>query len=182
MVHPWHDVSVGPKAPVEINVVVEVPKDSKLKYELDKDTGLIKLDRPLYSAVHYPGDYGFVPRTLFADGDPLDVLVISNFSVFPRTIVTARPIGILDMNDGEEKDDKIIAVHATDPRFKRYQSLKDVPEHMLYEIKHFFETYKELQNKKVNVWSMRDIKQAHAAIRESMTAYEKKFGKKTLRK
>lgn len=173
--HPWHDISPGEKIPFEINVIIEVPKDSKLKYELDKESGLIKLDRPLYSAVHYPGDYGFVPQTYWDDNDPLDVLVISNFPVFPRTIVRARPIGLFDMNDGDEKDDKIIAVHATDPRFNRYQSLKDVPEHMLIEIKNFFETYKELQNKKVNVWAMLDIDKAHEAIHRSIRLYNEKF-------
>jgi inorganic pyrophosphatase len=178
MTHPWHDISPGKKAPEEINVIIEVPKDSMLKYELDKSSGLLKLDRPLYSAVHYPGDYGFVPQTYWDDNDPMDVLIISNFPVYPGTIVVARPLGIMDMSDGDEKDDKIIAVHATDPRFKRYQSLADVPEHMLFEIKNFFETYKELQNKKVNVWAMKDVGEAHQAIRRGIKMYVKKFGKK----
>ncbi len=175
--HPWHDVTPGASCPDEFNVIIEVPKDSALKYEIDKQTGLLMLDRPLYSAVHYPGDYGFIPQTYWDDNDPIDVLVISNFPVFPNTIVRVRPVGMLDMNDGEEKDDKIIAVHATDPRFKRYNSLKDIPEHMLLEIRHFFETYKELQNKKVNVWSMLDVGYAKEAINKARQLYDQKFKK-----
>lgn len=177
MVHPWHDLSFGDNIPNEVNAVIEVPKDSKLKYELHKESGLLKLDRALYSAVHYPGDYGFIPRTYWEDNDPLDILVISNFPVYPLTIVRARPIGVMEMYDGEERDDKIIAVHASDPRFNRYKSLKDVSEHLLLEIKNFFEIYKELQSRKVTVWSMKDVADAKKCIAHGIKLYEKQFGK-----
>lgn len=175
MTNPWHDVSYGNKAPKEVQAIVEVPKNSVLKYELDKETGLIKLDRVLYSAVHYPGDYGFIPRTYWEDGDPLDVIILSNFPVYPKTIVTVRPIGVLHMVDEEESDHKIICVHATDPRFNRYKDLKDVPEHILKEIKHFFETYKELQEKKVKVLSLHNVKVARKHILKAIENYKEKF-------
>ncbi|MBL7056138.1 inorganic diphosphatase [Candidatus Woesearchaeota archaeon] len=173
--NPWHDVNPGNKIPEEVNVVVEVPKDCKLKYELDKETGLLKLDRALYSAVHYPGDYGFIPKTYWDDDDPLDVLILSNFPIFPMTLVQVRPIGVLEMEDDNEMDDKIICVHANDPRFNRYKELEDIPEHMLLEIKHFFETYKELQNKKVKVLNLKDSKAAKECIQKGLMLYKEKF-------
>jgi inorganic pyrophosphatase len=176
MTHPWHDISPGQDVPNEVIAIIEVPKDSKLKYELDKETGLMKLDRVLYSAVHYPGDYGFIPQTYWDDNDPLDILILSNFPVYPRTIVRARPIGVLHMSDGNERDDKIIAVHATDPRFNRYKKISDVPDHILLEIKHFFETYKLLQNKKVKVLSIKNVTVARQDIRKGIENYKKKFG------
>jgi inorganic pyrophosphatase len=175
MINPWHDASYGKKAPDEVNVIIEVPKDSKLKYELDKETGLLRLDRALYSAVHYPGDYGFIPRTYWEDNDPLDILVISNFPVYPLTIVRAKPIGVIEMNDGMERDDKIIAVHSTDPRLKNYKSLNDLPEHIILEIKHFFEIYKELQNKDVKILDLKGVSEAKKAILEGIKNYEKRF-------
>ena len=178
MAHPCHDITYGKKAPWEVQAIIEVPKDCSLKYELDKESGLMRLDRALYSAVYYPGDYGFIPRTYWEDSDPLDILIISNFSTYPGTIVNARPIGIIDMYDGSERDDKIIAVHASDPRFKDFRTLKDVPEHMLLEIKHFFETYKQLQKKKVKVLNFKGVEAAHKCIRRGIKLYEKEFGKK----
>jgi len=175
MTNPWHDVPRGKKLPDEINAIIEVPKDSKLKYELDKNSGLIMLDRPLYSAVHYPGDYGFIPRTYWDDGDPLDIIIISNFSVYPNTTVRVRPIALLDMYDGKERDDKVIAVHATDPRFDGYRTVKDIPKHVLLEIKHFFETYKELQKKKVKVLSVKDVDAAKKCIIRGSKLYDKKY-------
>lgn len=175
MTNPWHDVSFGEKAPDVVNAIIEVPKNSMLKYELDKETGLIRLDRVLYSAVHYPGDYGFIPRTLWEDGDPLDIIILSNFPVYPKTIVSVRPIGVLHMTDDEENDHKIIAVHATDPRFDRYKDLKDVPEHILKEIKNFFETYKELQKQKVKVLSLHKASDAKKHIHEAILNYKKKY-------
>jgi inorganic pyrophosphatase len=174
--HPWHDIEYGIDTPLEVNAVVEVPKDSKLKYELDKQTGLLRLDRVLYSAVHYPGNYGFIPRTYWHDDDPLDILIISNFAVYPLTIVRARPIGVLDLTDSSEKDHKIIAVDATDPRFNRYHDLHDVSDHQILEIRHFFETYKELQQKKVEVLALESKKKAHECIHEGIRLYEEKFG------
>lgn len=179
MINPWHGVSYGKNAPDEVNVIIEVPKDSKLKYELDKETGLLRLDRALYSAVHYPGDYGFIPQTYWEDDDPLDILVISNFPVYPMTIVRAKPIGVIEMNDGRERDDKIIAVHSTDPRLKNYRSLSDLPEHMLLEIKNFFEIYKELQNKKVKILDLKGVSEAKKSILKGIKNYENKFLKKS---
>jgi len=178
--NPWHGVNPGNKIPEEVNVVVEVPKDCKLKYELDKETGLLKLDRALYSAVHYPGDYGFIPKTYWDDDDPLDVLILSNFPIFPLTLVQVRPIGVIEMKDGSEMDDKIIAVHSNDPRFDRYKDLKDVPEHMILEIKHFFETYKELQNKKVKILNLKGAKEAKECIIKGLKLYKEKFNSQDL--
>ncbi|HLC79636.1 MAG TPA: inorganic diphosphatase [archaeon] len=178
MTNAWHDVAIGKKSPKIVQAIIEIPKDSKLKYELDKDTGLMRLDRPLYSAVHYPGDYGFIPQTYWDDDDPMDILVLSIFSVYPNTIVEARPIALLEMYDGKEKDDKIIAVYASDPRMNNFKSLKDLPEHILLEVKHFFETYKELQNKKVKVLSFKDVGDAYECIERGQRLYGEKFGKK----
>ncbi|MFP4567563.1 MAG: inorganic diphosphatase [Candidatus Woesearchaeota archaeon] len=178
--NPWHDVSFGQDAPEEVNAIIEVPKNSTLKYELDKDTGLIKLDRVLYSAVHYPGDYGFIPRTYFDDNDPMDILILSNFPVHPGILVRARPIGVLRIVDNDENDDKIIAVHATDPRFDRYQDISDMPEHVALEIKHFFETYKALQNKEVKVLDLKRGSVARKLIKESINTYKEKFKKNKL--
>src|SRR3989344_2141423 len=147
----WHDVEVGKEAPKVLNVIIEIPKDSQNKYELDKETGLLKLDRVLYSAVYYPGDYGFVPQTLCGDGDPLDVLILSNRPVYPLTLTEVRILGVMKMIDNNEQDDKLIGVYKSDPRFKQFQSIKDVPNHTLEEIKHFFETYKQLQGKQCKV-------------------------------
>lgn len=173
--NPWHDVAYGDDAPEEVNAIIEVPKNSTLKYELDKQTGLIKLDRVLYSAVHYPGDYGFIPRTYWDDDDPLDIIVLSNFPVYPLTIVRARPIGVLHMVDNDEADDKIIAVHAGDPRFARYMDISDVPEHVIAELRHFFETYKQLQNKKVKVLDIQNSVVARKLVLLGMEKYRAKF-------
>ncbi len=181
MTHPWHDVEYGPDAPEEINAIIEVPKNSTLKYELDKKTGLIKLDRVLYSAVHYPGDYGFIPQTYWEDNDPLDIIILSNFPVYPKTIVRVRPIGVIHMVDNEEADDKIIAVHATDPRFDSYRDVTDIPDHVLSELTHFFETYKTLQNKKVKVLSVQHAAIARKCVMQGIASYRKKFAKKAKR-
>ena len=175
MTHPWHDVPVGEKAPNEVNVIIEVPRDGVLKYELDKETGLIKLDRVLYSSVHYPGDYGFVPRTYAPDKDPVDVLIISNFPIFPGVIVKARPIGVLELFDGKDRDDKIIAMHSGDPRVNHIKSIKDLSIHRIKEIKHFFEVYKQLQGKKVKVLSFKGPKEAMKVIKKGIADYKKKF-------
>lgn len=173
--NPWHDVSVGVGAPAVVNAIVEIPKDSQLKYELDKETGLLKLDRFLYSAVHYPGDYGFIPKTLWSDGDPLDIVILTNRPVYPMTLVSAKIIGVLRMIDDDEEDDKIIAVYDCDPRFKEFQSLKDIPKHILVELKHFFETYKELQGKKVKILEILDKDDAYKAVEKAQRLYEMKF-------
>jgi inorganic pyrophosphatase len=175
MINPWHDVSYGKNAPNEVNAIIEVPKDSRLKYELDKETGLLRLDRALYSSIHYPGDYGFIPRTYWDDNDPLDIMVISNFPVYPLTIVKARPIGIIEMKDSEERDDKIIAVHAADPRFNNVRSLRELPQHLIVEIRNFFEIYKELQGKKVTILDLKDVAEARRFILKGIHNYDEHF-------
>ncbi|KAL2906603.1 Soluble inorganic pyrophosphatase [Bienertia sinuspersici] len=137
--HPWHDLEIGPGAPSTFNCVVEIGKGSKVKYELDKTTGLIKIDRVLYSSVVYPHNYGFIPRTLCEDSDPMDVLVLMQEPVLPGSFLRARAIGLMPMIDQGEKDDKIIAVCADDPEFRHYKELKELPPHRLAEIRRFFE-------------------------------------------
>ncbi len=177
MINPWHDVSPGKEAPEEINAIIEIPKGSRLKYELDKETGLLKLDRVLYSAVHYPGDYGFIPQTYWDDNDPLDIIILSSIPVFPMTLVKVRPIGVIHMVDADEKDDKIIAVYVDDPRFNDYRDTTDIPEHILLELTHFFETYKQLQNKTVKVLDVQHAAVARKYIKQGMEKYKQKFGK-----
>ncbi len=175
MIHPWHDVEVGKKAPEVINAIIEIPKDSQIKYELDKDTGLLKLDRYLYSSVHYPGDYGFVPQTLWDDNDPLDVIILTGRPVYPMTLVKIRVIGVLRMIDNDEKDDKIIAVYDDDPRFKEFQSINDIPMHTIAELKHFFETYKQLQGKECKILEILDKKDAMKDVEMGMKLYDLKY-------
>jgi len=178
MVNPWHDVSYGDKLPEEVMAFIEVPRDGMLKYEMDKETGLLVLDRAMYSAVHYPGDYGFIPQTLAPDGDATDILIISNFAAYPGTIVKARPIGIIRMFDGEEQDDKVIAMHSTDPRVNHIKSIKDLSEYRILEIKHFFQIYKELQGKKVEITGLEGPEAAIKAIEEGIAAYKEAYPKK----
>lgn len=174
----WHDVDVGEKSPKIINAIIEIPKDSKLKFEMDKKTGLLKLDRFLYSAVHYPGDYGFIPQTLWYDDDPLDIIILTQRSVYPMTLVNARIIGVLRMVDNEEKDDKLLAVYDTDPRYEEFKDIKDLPKHMIQELKHFFETYKELQGKKCKVLEILNREAAYKDIEVAQKMYEDKYRKK----
>jgi len=178
MIHPWHDVSVGEGAPSVVHAIIEIPKDSHIKYEMDKETGLLRLDRVLYSAVHYPGDYGFVPQTYWDDGDPLDILVLTNRPVVPMTLAEVRIIGVLRMIDGKEKDDKLIGVYEHDPRFSEFASIKDIPKHTLEEMKHFFETYKQLQGKTCKVLDILDKDEAYKDIAIAQKLYREKFKKK----
>ena len=164
MIHPWHDLPVGKHVPSEVLVLVEIPSGSQNKYELDKATGLYKLDRVLYSAVHYPGDYGFIPRTLAEDGDPCDVLVLIREPTFTGCQIDARPIGILRMLDRGEPDDKILAVPAEDPFQSESTDIADLPAHTLREIAHFFEIYKDLEGKRVHVLGWEDSTAALAEV------------------
>ncbi len=173
--NPWRDVSAGKNLPSEINVIIEIPMGAQTKYEVDKETGMLKLDRVLYSPVHYPADYGFMPQSYWEDDDPLDIIVLSHFPVHPLTIVRARPIGVLRMIDQNQDDAKIIAVHTTDPRFERYQDLPDISEHQIKELKHFFEIYKELQGAVVKVVEFKDKKFAFDVIKKSVELYREKF-------
>lgn len=169
--HPWHDLEIGPGAPAIFNCVVEIGKGSKVKYELDKNSGLIKVDRVLYSSVVYPHNYGFIPRTLCEDSDPLDVLVLMQEPVLPGTYLRARAIGLMPMIDQGEKDDKIIAVCADDPEFRDHKDIKDLPPHRLAEIRRFFEDYKKNENKEVAVEDFLPAESAIDAVRHSMDLY-----------
>ncbi|QQS46751.1 MAG: inorganic diphosphatase [Acidobacteriota bacterium] len=149
--NPWHDVNLGEQAPEIFNCIIEIPIGSNIKYELDKATGLLKVDRILFSAVHYPANYGFLPRTYCDDGDPLDVLVLGQVAVTPLCIMRARAIGVMQMIDQNEEDDKIIAVHADDPEYRDYRDISALPDHRLKAVRRFFEDYKALENKQVKV-------------------------------
>ncbi|KAL8152647.1 hypothetical protein V2J09_010407 [Rumex salicifolius] len=169
--HPWHDLEIGPGAPKIFNCVIEIAKGSKVKYELDKKTGLIKVDRILYSSVVYPHNYGFIPRTLCEDNDPLDVLVIMQEPVMPGCFLRAKAIGVMPMIDQGEKDDKIIAVCADDPEYRHYNDIKDLPPHRLAEIRRFFEEYKKNENKEVAVDDFLPAPTSYEVVQHSMDLY-----------
>ena len=172
--HPWHDSYVDDAlVATEFPVVIEIPKGSKNKYELDKETGLLRLDRVLYSAVHYPADYGFIPRTFCDDGDPLDALVLGQEPVYPLTIVEARAIGVMRMRDEKGIDDKIVAVSVRDPAFADYTDKSQLPSHLMRELRRFFEDYKALEHKQVSVEDMHGPDQAVAIIREALELYRR---------
>lgn len=172
--HPWH-ISIGENAPEIINVVIEISKNSSMKYELEKTSGLLKLDRVLYSAVHYPMNYGLVPQTYFEDGDPLDILVMCSMNIEPLCIVEARVIGIMRMEDENGLDDKIISVADKDPAYMHVNDIEDIPKHTLNELKNFFEYYKMLENKKVEVGELLGKEQAFQCVKDSMRLYNEKF-------
>jgi inorganic pyrophosphatase len=169
--HPWHDLEIGPGAPAIFNVVIEIPRGSKVKYELDKKTGLIKVDRVLYSSVVYPHNYGFIPRTLCEDNDPMDVLVLMQEPVLPGCFLRAKAIGLMPMIDQGERDDKIIAVCADDPEFRHLNDLSELSPHRLQEIRRFFEDYKKNENKDVAVDDFLPSNTAREAIQYSMDLY-----------
>ncbi|XP_076925230.1 soluble inorganic pyrophosphatase 1-like [Bidens hawaiensis] len=169
--HSWHDLDIGPEAPQVFNVVVEISKGSKVKYELDKKTGLIKVDRVLYSSVVYPHNYGFIPRTLCEDNDPMDVLVIMQEPVVPGCFVRAKALGLMPMIDQGERDDKIIAVCADDPEYRHFNDIQQLPPHRLAEIRRFFEDYKKNENKEVAVDEFLPSKVAFEAIQHSIDLY-----------
>ena len=172
--HPWHDAYVDDaQIATAFPVVVEIPKGSTNKYELDKETGLLRLDRVLYSAVHYPADYGFIPRTYCDDGDPLDVLVLGNEPVYPLTIVEARAVGVMRMRDEKGIDDKIVAVSVNDPAFAHFVDKAELPAHVLLELRRFFEDYKSLEHKQVVVEDLLGPDQAVAIIREALELYRR---------
>ena len=170
--HPWHDIEVAVATIAEsFPVVIEIPKGSKNKYELDKATGMLRLDRVLYSAVHYPAYYGFVPRTFCDDGDPLDVLVLGQEPVFPLTLVQARAIGVMRMRDDKGVDDKIIAVSVGDPAFADYRQHTELPRHVLREVRRFFEDYKALEHKRTVVDDLLGPADAVAILRDALALY-----------
>ena len=172
--HPWHDSYID-DAQIEtaFPVIIEIPKGSSNKYELDKETGLLRLDRVLYSAVHYPADYGFIPRTFCDDGDPLDALVLSQVPVHPLTIVEARAIAVMRMRDEKGIDDKIVAVSVRDPAFADFTAKDQLPAHVLRQVRRFFEEYKVLENKQVIVEDMLGPQDAVRIIREALELYRR---------
>lgn len=172
----WHDVKLG--NPDNFNVIIEIPKLSRIKYELDKETGLICVDRVLYSPMHYPANYGFAPQTLWDDGDPLDVLVMSHEPFVPGCLVSVRPIGIMEMTDDGESDAKLLAVPAKDPRYNSFTELNQIEPHTLEEISHFFKVYKDLQKKAVVVGDWKDKAEAKKAVEHSVKLYQEKYGQK----
>ncbi len=172
----WHELRAGPRVPDLVYAIVEIPKGSRNKYEYNKQDGLIKLDRVLYSSLHYPGDYGLIPHTFCDDGDPLDILVMINEPTFPSCIIEARPIGVFRMLDRDETDDKILAVPATDPLFNDYDDISDIPQHFLREVAHFFEVYKDLEGARTKPGSWEGAEAAKAEIQESIALYEARFG------
>ncbi|OIO30940.1 inorganic pyrophosphatase [Candidatus Nomurabacteria bacterium CG1_02_43_90] len=173
----WHDVSLGKNVPEEINVIVEIPKGSKNKYEIDKETGLIALDRAMHTSQDYPFDYGFAPQTLWDDGDALDVVILTTYPLFPGILVAVRPVAIMHMTDSGEGDDKVIAVPLDDPRWSEVQDLGDINKHTLKEMEHFFTTYKKIQNKIVEVSGFEGKDAAHQAVLKSIELYKKDQGK-----
>ena len=181
MTHAWHDISPGAHLPREFYSVVEIPFGSSVKYELDKQSGLIKLDRVLYSAVYYPANYGFIPQTLAEDDDPLDVLVLCQEAVVPLTLIHARAIGLMTMIDSGKKDHKIIAVATQDPEFNSYMEAEEMPEHRLSMLRRFFLDYKQLEGKAVEVDAIQPSKHALPVIEDALARYSqqrrKGFGK-----
>jgi inorganic pyrophosphatase len=167
-----HDIKAG--TPDVMNVIIEIPKFSKNKYEIDKETGIIALDRVMHSAQDYPFDYGFVPQTLFDDGDALDVVLLTTYPLAPGILVKARPVAIMEMIDGGERDDKVIAVPVDDPRFDDVRDIGDLNKHFIKEATHFFETYKKVQNKEVTIGKWLGVTEAQAAFTRSCEMYQAK--------
>jgi len=165
-----HDIPAGTKE--EMNVIIEIPKFSKNKYEIDKETGIIALDRVMHTAQDYPFDYGFVPQTLFDDGDALDVVLLTTYPLMPGILVKARPVAVMEMTDGGERDDKVVAVPVEDPRFADVHDLTDLNKHFIKEMAHFFETYKKVQNKEVSVGAWHGKAEAMAAFEKSVALYQ----------
>lgn len=170
--HPWHSIVSGNNLPQYVNGIIEIPKGSKGKYELDKASGLLRLDRVLFSSVHYPANYGFIPQTYCDDKDPLDILVICSIDVFPRCLIEAKVIGVMEMIDEDERDDKIIAVAAHDMSINYINDISELPPHYLIELKRFFEDYKKLEHKNVTVEKFLGKEKAWDIVMESIKLYE----------
>jgi inorganic pyrophosphatase len=177
LIHPWHDLKPGEQVPKEFYAVIEIPLGSNVKYELDKPSGLIKVDRILYSAVYYPANYGFIPRTLAEDGDPLDVLVLCQESVVPLALIYARAVGLMTMIDSGTLDHKVIAVASEDPEFNRYREATEIPSHYLLMLRRFFQDYKLLEHKTVEVEDILPSSAAYPVIQSSLERYDKKYSR-----
>lgn len=173
----WKDLPTGPDVPEVVWAIIEIPKGSRNKYEYSKELGLYQLDRVLHSPMQYPGEYGFIPRTLYDDNDPMDIMVLMGERTFPGCAIEARPVGLMRMIDDSEKDDKILAVPAEDPTFDDIQDVDDVPSHTLKEIAHFFATYKDLEEgKEVEVKGWDGKQKALDAVEHSVELYERRHG------
>lgn len=175
MVHSWHDLSPGDLVPTEFYSVIEIPLGSNVKYEIDKASGLIRVDRVLYSAVYYPANYGFIPRTLAEDGDPLDVLVLCQEPVVPLALIHARAVGMMTMVDAGALDHKIIAVATGDPEFNGYREADQIPSHYLLMLRRFFQDYKKLENKAVEVDEIRPSEAAYPVIQAALVRYAETY-------
>ena len=175
VLHPWHGAGYGDKAPATVNGLIEISQGSRCKYEIDKKTGLLKLDRVVYSSFHYPVNYGFIPQTLGEDGDPLDILVMCSESIQPLCLVEATVIGNMQMIDSGEKDDKIIAVATKDPSVNHITNINELPAHFFAVLKNYFEQYKVLENKKVEIDDFQDKEIAYKVIEEAIAYYKTKF-------
>ena len=176
----WRELQTGPNAPETVYAIVEIPRGSRNKYEYHKEHGVIFLDRVLYSSLHYPGDYGLIPRTFCDDGDPLDVMIMIKEPTFPGCVVKVRPIGLFRMKDRGQLDVKILAVPTNDPIHKDYYDLPDIPQHYLEEIRHFFQVYKDLEGSSVEVMGWENADAARAEIMASKQLYEERFGFKSI--
>jgi len=177
VLHPWHGASFGSYAPVRVNGLIEISQGSRSKYEIDKETGLLRLDRVIFSSFIYPVNYGFIPQTLGQDGDPLDILVICSQAIVPLCLVEATVIGNMQMIDQGERDDKIIAVASKDPTVKHITDIDELPEHFIHELKNYFEEYKKLENKVVEIDNFQNKTEAYKVIEEAIAYYKEKFSK-----
>lgn len=177
VLHPWHGVPTGENAPLIVNALIEIPQGSRAKYEIDKESGLLKLDRIIYSSFYYPCNYGFIPQTYGGDKDPLDILVITSLPVQPMCLMEAKVIGVMQMIDGGEADDKIIAVANTDPSMNHYNNIEELQPHFFSELRHFFEEYKKLENKTVKVEEFQSKDKAIKIIEEAIQHYQETFVK-----
>ena len=171
--NPWHKVNIGERAPDVVNGIIEIPKNTRAKYELDKESGLLLMDRVIYSSMYYPANYGFIPKTYCDDNDPLDILVLSQISIVPMCIVSAKVIGVMRMIDNDELDDKIIAVAENDMSVNHITNISELPKHFFKELKNFFEDYKKLENKTVRIEQFQNSETAKEIIQQSMVDYEK---------
>lgn len=176
--NPWHKVEIGDKAPNIVNSIIEIPKNTRAKYELDKKSGMLILDRVLFASMYYPANYGFIPQTYCDDNDPLDILVLSQITIVPMCIVSAKVIGVMRMLDGGELDDKIIAVAENDMSVNHINDVTELPAHFFKELRNFFEDYKKLENKTVEVAKFQDAEKAKQIVEQSRIDYLKYIGEK----
>lgn len=175
VLHPWHGAHYGDRQPAIVNALIEIPQGSRTKYEIDKKTGLLKLDRVIHSSFHYPVNYGFIPQTLGMDNDPLDILVLCSQTIQPLCLVEATVIGNMQMIDSGDKDDKIIAVATRDPSVNHIAEIEELPKHFILELRNYFEQYKVLENKTVQIDAFQSKEEAYGIIQEAVAYYQQKF-------